>query len=76
MTAAVQAGALSRESALAADEYREVADEYREVDVITSAGPARGLSRCLSRMRVNSQVRFLGGRVGAIPPGDPTVCGR
>ena len=69
MTAASQAGALSRESALAAD-------EYREVDVITSAGPARGLSRCLSRMRVNSQVRFLGGRVGAIPPGDPTVCGR
>jgi len=44
MTAAVQAGALSHESALAAD-------EYREVDVITSAGPARWLSRCLSRMR-------------------------
>ena len=35
MTAAVKAGALSRESELAPD-------EYREVDVITSAGPARG----------------------------------
>jgi hypothetical protein len=62
MTAAAQVGAASRESASASD-------QYREADVITSAGPARGLSRCLSRMRGNSHVRFLGGRAGANPPG-------
>ncbi len=59
------AGAFFREGALAPD-------HYREVDVLTSAGPARGLSRCLSRMRGNSHLRFLGGRAGAILPGYPT----
>ena len=40
----------------------------------TLPGSARSLCRCLSRMRGNSQVRFLGGWVGAIPPGYPTPC--
>ena len=65
MTAAVQAGALSRESALASDGYREVdVDMHRRV-------PQGGLLRGLSRMWGNSQVRFLGGWAAAIPPGYP-----
>src|SRR5712691_9435675 len=68
MTAAVQAGALFRESALASDEYREGGVLSR-----TLPGPARGLLRCLSRMSGNLQVRFLGGGAVATSPCYPAV---
>ena len=41
--------------------------------LIASTGPARGLSRGLSRMWGNSQVRFLGGWAAAMPPGYPAA---
>ncbi len=78
MTAAVQAGALSRPAvAWNTINWHSAQRIVRRLQARIVKARNRVSSKRrnggLSRMRGNSQVRFLGGRVGAIPPGYPTA---